>query len=99
MKKSKLLDEVNNSRSGIKQATSRFLHIPIIESITDVFAETVTRPYGLFYGSLAMLISYILSIVISSYYGYDFNYLLGIAGFIIGFILGLIIEQLAKFTR
>lgn len=71
---------------------SKVIHNPVVETASDVAGGTIARPSGLLAGGITSLIVNLLVIIVCRYYGYEYNYLLGILGFLGGFVLGVTAE-------
>lgn len=75
---------------------SKFVHRPAVEAISEAASKTVARPSGLLFGGAAALAANIIVLVICRYYGYEYNYLVGVLSFGVGFALGLFVEFIYK---
>lgn len=84
---------------GAERGFSKVIHNPKVEAVSDVAGGTIARPSGLLIGGLFSLVATIAVIVICRYYGYEYNYLIGLACFGLGFIVGLLVEALYKLGR
>lgn len=78
---------------------SKVIHNPMIETASDVASGTIARPSGLLAGGIMSVIINLLVIIICRYYGYEYNYLLGILGFVGGFLLGVSGELVYRTVR
>lgn len=78
---------------------SRFIHNPTIEKISDGASATIARPSGLLFAGVFSFITSIIVMSISRYYGYEYNYLVGLVSLAGGFVAGLILEALFKLFK
>lgn len=82
-----------------EKSLSKFIHLPLIEKVSDVAAKTVARPSGLIAAGIAALFGGITLLYVSRHYGYEYRfsaYALLLAG---GFLLGILVELLFKLFR
>ncbi len=101
-----LLDSHSGSKRLIKSAQkqlsaperqfSKLVHNTSVEAVSDLTGATIARPSGMLAGGIASLLISIAVIFICRFYGYEYNYLIGIVAFIAGFFLGLLVELLLK---
>lgn len=78
---------------------SKFLHQPVVEKVSDVGGATVARPSGLLFGGIFSVIASLIILYICRRYGYEYNFLVGMASFAGGFAIGLLVEGTAKLVR
>ena len=78
---------------------SKVIHQPVVEALSDVGGATVARPSGLLVGGLFSVISSLTILYICRHYGYEYNFLVGLASFAGGFAVGLLFEGTAKLVR
>lgn len=82
------------------RVTSKFIHQPIVNAVSEVTGKTVGRPSGLLGGGLVAFIGTSIYYFITRHYDYEYNptvflVLLG-AGFIVGWILEIFIKTTRK---
>lgn len=82
----------------LQKSFSKVVHNPVIDTLSEVSSKTLGRPSGLLSGGAASLIVSSLALFISRYYGYRYNFLVGLLAFVGGFFLGLLIESLLHLT-
>lgn len=87
---SKIISQVQGKLSGPELWFSKVIHIPVIETSSDVLGNTVARPSSLVLGGLIGLISSVVLLIVCNYYGYEYNYLLSLGGFVVGYLLGFV---------
>jgi len=90
------LTSIRRSLSGPEKQFSKVIHNPAVDQISEIGGKTIARPSGLLFAGIFALIANISVIVICRYFGYEYNYFIGIAAFVIGFVVGLIVELLLK---
>lgn len=86
------LEKVQRSLPGPQKAFSKVVHQPVVDAISEASAKTIARPSGLLMGGVMSLISSLGVLFICRYYGYRYNFLIGMVAFVGGFILGILIE-------
>lgn len=94
--KKQTLRAIRRSLPAYSRPFSKVIHQPVVEAISEVSGKTVARPSALFSGALFSVISSLAILFISRYYGYEYNFLVGIVSFAGGFAAGLLIEMLAR---
>lgn len=90
------LKMIQRSLSGPEKIFSKIIHNPTIDLISEAGSKTIARPSGLLFGGSFALFTNIAVIIISRHFGYEYNYLIGIASFGVGFIAGLLAELLYR---
>ncbi|MEK7626502.1 MAG: hypothetical protein AAB423_04105 [Patescibacteria group bacterium] len=75
---------------------SKFVHRPTVDTISEISSKTVARPVGLAMGGAFSLFSSLLVLWASYFFGYEYNFMIGIMSFVGGFIIGTILEILLK---
>lgn len=90
------LRTVQKQLKGPERQFSKLIHNQKVELASDVTGATVARPSGLLLGGILSLLSSITVLIICRYYGYQYNYVIGLAAFGGGFLLGIVIEFLFK---
>lgn len=93
------INSVQKQLSPPERTFSKFVHNPAVESISEAAGKTVARPTGLLWGGIFSVIGSLAVIIITRFYGYEYNYVIGLACFAGGFFIGLIIELLFKSRR
>lgn len=95
-----LLREVQRQETPAQRRFSKVIHQPAVEEISNLAEGTVARPSGLLFGGLFSALSSIVVLYICRHYGYEYNFLIGLASFAGGFCVGLLLEGLSKlFSR
>lgn len=95
-KNQKPLDKIQRNLGPYQKFFSRFIHSRFIEQISDVLEKTLARPSGLLVGGLVFLLTNVIILIICKYYGYEYNYFIGLISFPFGFVFGLVIELFSK---
>ncbi len=83
----------------LQKSFSKVIHNPAIDTVSEATSKTIARPSGLLFGGMASLIVSLLTMFISRYYGYRYNFLVGLLAFVGGFFLGLLIESVMRLTK
>jgi hypothetical protein len=78
------------------RAFSKVIHQPIVDAVSNAAEGTVARPSGLLVGGLFSLISSLIVLYVCRHYGYEYNFLIGMAAFVGGFCMGLLLEGSRK---
>jgi hypothetical protein len=82
-----------------QRAFSKVVHNPKIEIASDAIGSTAARPSGLLFGGLFSLLSSIIVLILCRYYGYEYNFSIGLISFVGGYFLGLFIEAISTFFK
>lgn len=93
------LHKVQKQLAPSERAFSKVIHQPVVEAISDVGGATVGRPSGLFVGGLLSVISSLVVLYICRHYGYEYNFMIGLACFVGGFAAGLLLEAIYKLFK
>lgn len=86
------LKKIQKDLSIPERKFSNIIHKPAIETVSEAASKTLARPSGLLFGGIFALAGNLLTLALSRYYGYEYNYLIGVMSFAAGFFLGLIFE-------
>jgi len=93
------LNSIQHELRPAERIFSKLIHKKPVDVASNAIGNTIARPSGLLVGSVCSLATSLLVIFICRYYGYEYNYLLGIVGFGGGFVAGLIIEMVLRSFR
>lgn len=91
--------EINRIQTHLPKAQrsfSKFIHLPAIESASEVGSKTVARPSGLLGGGLVALVGSGALLIISRHYGFSYNFFVFLVLLVGGFFVGLLIEMLVR---
>lgn len=91
--------QIQKNLKPYQRPFSKFIHNNAIEAVSEFSEKTVARPSGLLFGGIVCFLTSIGIFLICKYYGYEYNYYIGLLSFPIGFGLGLILELLSKPLR
>lgn len=91
--------KVQKNLPPIQRQFSRVVHNPVIETVSNIAGGTVARPSGLLSAGVFSLISSLVVVMICRFYGYEYNFVIGMAFFVLGFLVGLAIEFLIKLLK
>lgn len=90
------LKKIQKELKPYQRPLSRFMHIGFVESTSELVEKTIARPNGLLLGGLISFIASLAILIICRYYGYEYNFFIGLISFPVGLILGSIGELLLK---
>lgn len=93
---SSTLKQAQNTLSAPERQFSKIIHNSKVETISDAAGGTIARPSGLLWGGIFSLIGSVGVLLVCRYYGYEYNYLIGMASFAGGYFMGFLLEGLAK---
>jgi hypothetical protein len=82
-----------------ERAFSKVIHQPVVEALSNVGEKTIARPSGLLAGGLFSVLSSLAILYVCRHYGYEYNFMVGLAGFVGGFALGVLIEGIVKLIK
>lgn len=92
----KELHRVRSHLSKPQKSLSKFIHAPVVEKVSEVSGKTVARPSGLLGGGLVAFLGTLALVIMTRYYGYEYNFFVFIALLIGGFFLGLLLELIIR---
>lgn len=93
------LQRVRRHLSPAGRRFSKFIHRPVVDSVSEGAAKTVGRPSGLMGAGIVALVGTSVYYYLTKHYGYEYSYtvfLLLLAG---GLILGWCLEALYRLIR
>jgi hypothetical protein len=93
------LQQVRRHLPPVQRLTSKLIHQPAIEAISEVGSKTVARPSGLLGGGLIALVGSLSVILVAKHIGFAVPHSIFWVLFLIGFFLGLVIEFIARHLR
>jgi len=93
------LEKVQRSLPASQKAFSKIIHQPAVDAISEAGSKTIGRSGGLLMGGVASFIASIGVLFVCRYYGYRYNFLIGIIAFVGGFILGLAVEGILSINN
>lgn len=86
------LEKVQRSLPASQKAFSKIIHQPAVDTLSEVGSQTIGRSSGLLMGGVMSFIASLSVLFACRYYGYRYNFLIGLVAFVAGFILGIAIE-------
>lgn len=101
-KNNSLRRSLRHIQKGLKpyqRPFSKFLHNGAVEQVNEFSAKTIARPSGLLFGGVVSFLTSLGILFVCRYYGYEYNYFLGLISFPLGFGLGLTIEFISRPLR
>lgn len=75
---------------------SKLIHNDVVDQASDIGAKTIARPEGLLGGGLAIFLTSIGILLVCKYYGYQYNYLIGLVSFPIGYLVGVLVKFMLR---
>lgn len=78
---------------------SKIIHNPKVEAASDAAGATIGRPSGLLVGGIFSLIASIGVLMACNYFGYEYNFTIGLLAFAAGFIFGLLSESIYRLFK
>lgn len=91
--------QVQKELKPYQRPFSKLIHNNAVEAVSEVSEKTIARPSGLLFGGIACFLTSIVIFLVCKYYGYEYNYYIGLLSFPIGFSIGLVLELLSKPLR
>ncbi len=95
----KTLRRIQSQLSASQRVFSNVIHQPVIEKISIIGSQTVSRPSGILGGAVCAFLGSLSLLILSKRVGFTYNYLVFFVLFLGGFLFGLTIELLAKVLR
>lgn len=93
------LKKVQKHLPGYQRQFSKFIHKPVVEKLSEGAGATVARPSGLLFAGIFSFIASLVVLSICRYFGYEYNYLVGLASLGGGFVVGLGLEAISKLVK
>jgi hypothetical protein len=75
---------------------SKLIHNPAVETFSEAAGTTIARPSGLLTAGIFSLLASLGVLFVCRFYGYEYNYGIGLLFMGIGFFFGLLVEALLK---
>lgn len=86
------LKNIRRHLSKSARSFSKFVHNPVVDTVSTVSANTVGRPSGVLGGSIFAFLGSLGLLYYSKHYGFQYNYLFLFMLFIAGFTVGALVE-------
>ncbi|MDQ3065337.1 MAG: hypothetical protein M3Q36_03660 [bacterium] len=99
MSYSRTMNRVRQRLPIVVRPFSKFVHQPIVETVSESIGKTVARPSGILSGGIFAFIGSSVFLWISRHYGYEYNFLLLIILFAGGFLVGLLVELILQLIK
>lgn len=93
------LKKVQKHLPVYQQQFSKFIHKPVVEKVSEGVGATVARPSGLLFAGIFSFTASLAVLTICRYFGYEYNFLIGLASLAGGFIVGLFLEAISKMIK
>lgn len=93
------LRKVRRDLKPYQRPLSKFIHNDVVEAVSEFSEKTIARPSGLLAGGITSFLVSIAVLWMCRYFGYEYNYYVGIVSFAAGFIIGIVGEFITKPLR
>lgn len=93
------LNKIQKKLPAYERQFSKFIHSPIVEKVSQAGGSTIARPNGLLFAGIFSFMASLVVLTICRYYGYEYNYLIGLASLGLGFVAGLFLEAITKLVK
>lgn len=93
------LARVRHQLSPIGRFTSKVIHQPAVNAVSEFTGKTVGRPSGLLGGGLVAFIGTTVYFYITKHYGYEYSFTVFLVLLIGGFISGWLFEMFYRLLR
>lgn len=104
--KKQLNESFNNQIKNIRdelglggKITSKIIHNPVIEAVSDFISSTLARPNALLSGSITAFITVTALYFLARHYGFQLSGFETIAAFIVGWFVGTLYDYLKSIFR
>ncbi len=88
----KEIKKVQNQLPKRSRTFSKFVHNPVVESVSDVAGKTIFRPSVLIGGSVTGLVLGLVVYIVAVYYGYLIPSITLVLFLLVGAVLGAVVE-------
>lgn len=78
------------------KAFSRFIHRPVVNSLSEVTGKTLIRPSAILCGGVFTVLGSLYYLYATQKTGYKYNFLVALLLFAGGFVVGLVLEMLYR---
>lgn len=92
------LRKIQRKLPASQRGFSKVIHQPAIEQISDVAGATIARPSGILAAGFFSFVTSIAVLLLCRYYGYEYNFTIGLMALVGGFLLGLLLELVLRAT-
>ena len=93
------LKKIRRELPSYQRPFSKLIHNDVVEAVSEASEKTVARPSGLLVGGITSFLTSLAVLFICRYYGYEYNYLIGLVSFGGGFVIGVLGEFIIKSLR
>lgn len=88
----KSLRQARTHMNVFERTFSRFMHVKLVEKVSDFIGGTLARPNAILFGSLFALLLTVATYSTAKFFGYSLSGSESIASFGIGWIIGITID-------
>lgn len=93
------LNKIQSELPRHERTFSKFIHNSKVDKVSEATGATVARPSGLLAAGTFSLISSLVVLTICRYFGYEYNFLIGVVSLGGGFILGIVFEGILRIFK
>lgn len=93
------LNKIQRKLPSYQRPFSKFVHNKTVEKVSDAAGATIARPSGILFAGIFSFIMSLLVLSVSRYFGYEYNFMIGLASLGGGFIIGLMLEAIMKLFK
>jgi hypothetical protein len=93
------LSRIQNQLGLLSRLTSKVVHQPVVNAVSEVTAKTIGRPSGFLGGATAALAGSVAYYWLTKHYGYEYSYSVFVALLAAGFIAGWVLEAFYRLLR
>lgn len=90
------LNNLQRDLTKFEKLASKLMHNAVLYNFSEGFSQTLARPVGLLAGGILAFFVSFGTLILCRYFGYEYNYFVGLAGFALGYTAGLLGELFYK---
>ncbi|OGL25588.1 hypothetical protein A3E49_02220 [Candidatus Saccharibacteria bacterium RIFCSPHIGHO2_12_FULL_49_19] len=93
------LSRVRKQMGPLNRLTSKVVHQPVVNAVSEATAKTIGRPSGILGGATAALAGSLVYYWLTKHYGYEYSYSVFVVLLAAGFIAGWVFEAFYRLLR
>lgn len=86
------LHKVQKNLTRSEKLLSKVIHNHALYKLSEGFSKVLARPFGLLIGSVIAFGMSLGTLILCRYFGYEYNYSVGLGGLATGYVVGLLGE-------
>lgn len=90
------LNKIQKELPSYQRGFSKFIHNSKVDKISEATGATIARPSGLLTAGIFSFIASLGVLTVCRYFGYEYNFLIGLVSLGAGFFVGLFFEGIIK---